>query len=98
MPRRTPSRRTIGVLAAALLLSVAAAVSVRGPVGADRALAASPLPPAPSGALLARLRSVLPTLVLSRAEARALDFDIQSNTFDNQYPPNLSATFRWPLP
>ncbi len=36
--------------------------------------------------------------MLDRAEARALDFDVQSNTFDNQYPPNLSATFRLPLP
>jgi hypothetical protein len=97
MPRRTQSRRTIGVLAAALLLTAAAAVSPRGPEpGAARA--ASPLPPAPSGSLLRRLHTILPTLVLSRAEARALDFDVQSNTFDNQYPPNLTATFRWPLP
>ena len=85
------------MLAAALILSAAAALSLRGPVGAGAAEAA-PLPPAPSGALLARLRAILPTLVLNRAEARALDFDIQSNTFDNQYPPDLSATFRWPLP
>ena len=98
MPRRPHSRRKIGVLAAAVILSAAAALSSRGPGGNDLASAASPLPPAPSGALLARLRAVLPTLVLTRAEARALDFDIQSNTFDNQYPPNLSATFRWPLP
>ena len=88
MPRRPLSRRKIGVLAAALILSAAAALSLRGPA-ATGAAEASPLPPAPSGALLARLRAVLPTLVLNRAEARALDFDIQSNTFDNQYPPDL---------
>jgi len=97
MPRRTLSRRTIGVLAAALLLTAAAAFSTRGP-GAPVAEAAAPLPPAPSGSLLRRLHTILPTLVLTRAEARALDFDVQSNTFDNQYPPNLTATFKWPLP
>ena len=98
MPRRPPSRRKIGVLVAALILSAAAALSLRGPAATRSRREASPLPPPPSGALLARLRAILPTLVLDRAEARALDFDIQSNTFDNQYPPDLSATFRWPLP
>jgi hypothetical protein len=96
MPRRSLSRRTSGVLAAALLLAVAAALSL--PAREGVAEAAAPLPPAPSGALLARLRVILPTLVLDRDEARALDFDVQSNTFDNQYPPNLSATFSLPLP
>jgi hypothetical protein len=96
MPRRSLLRRTSGVLAAALVLAVAAALSSHGRDGV--AQASAPLPPAPSGALLARLRVILPTLVLDRAEARALDFDVQSNTFDNQYPPDLSATFRLPLP
>ena len=98
MPRRSLLRRTSGVLAAALVLAAAAALSLPAREGEGVAQASAPLPPAPSGALLARLRVVLPTLVLDRAEARALDFDVQSNTFDNQYPPNLSATFRLPLP
>jgi hypothetical protein len=101
MPRRPLSRRTIGVLAVALLLTAAAAlprnrsVEIALPAVAQ---AASPLPPTPAGTLLARLRVILPTLVLSDAEARALDFDIQSNTFENRYPPDPAATFRWPLP
>ena len=98
MPRRSLLRRTSGVLAAAVVLAAAAALSLPAREGEGVAQASAPLPPAPSGALLARLRVVLPTLVLDRAEARALDFDVQSNTFDNQYPPNLSATFRMPLP
>lgn len=97
MPRRSLSRRTIGVLAAALLLAATAALSSRGP-GDGVAQAASPLPPASNEALQDRLRVILPKLVLDRAEAKALDFDIQSNTFDRQYPPDLSATFRLPLP
>ncbi len=98
MPRRSLSRRTIGVLAAALLLTAAAASSLRGPVGPGAAEAASPLPPTPAGTLLARMRVVLPQLVLTGAEARTLDFRIRSNTFDNRYPPEPQATFRWPLP
>ena len=100
MPRRTLSRRTIGVLAAALLATSAAALPTHGPAATSPgvAQAASPLPPAPDGTLLSRLRVILPRLVLTRAEAKALDFDIQSNTFDREYPPDLSATFRWPLP
>jgi hypothetical protein len=101
MPRRSLLRRTIGVLAAALLVTAAAALSPRGPAGSSAesaAPAAAPLPPAASGALLTELRAVLPTLMLSRAEARARGFLIQSNTFDNRYPPDLKATFRWPLP
>jgi hypothetical protein len=101
MPRRLLPRRTIGVLAAALLATAAAVSFTHGPAGTSLqgvAQAASPLPPTPAGTLLARLRVILPGLVLTRAEARALDFDIQSNTFDRQYPPDLSATFRWPLP
>lgn len=97
MPRRPPSRRTLGVLAAALLVTAAAALSTAGRTGGV-ARAAAPLPPMPKGSLLARLRVVLPRLVLDRAEARQHDFDVQSNTFDNQYPPNLEATFRQPLP
>jgi hypothetical protein len=98
MPRRSLSRRTIGVLAAALLIAAAAAPSPRAPVGPAAAEGASPLPPTPRGALLARMRIVLPKLVLTRDEARTLDFRIRSNTFDNRYPPDASATFRWPLP
>ena len=86
------------MLAAALLLATAAATSLHGPAGPAVAEASSPLPPTPAGSMLARLRVILPKLVLTRAEAKALDFDIQSNTFDNQYPPDLAATFRWPLP
>jgi hypothetical protein len=97
MPRRPPSRRTAGVLAAALLVTAAVALSSAGP-GASVARASAPLPPMPKGSLLARLRVVLPTLVLDRAEARANDFDVQSNTFDNRYPPDPTATFRQPLP
>ena len=97
MPRRPLSRRTIGVLAAALLATAAAALLTHGRA-ADVAQAASPLPPTPAGTLLARMRIVLPTLVLSDTEARALDFRIRSNTFDNRYPPEPAATFRWPLP
>ena len=98
MPRRSLSRRTIGVLAAALLIAAAAAPSPRAPVGPGVAEGASPLPPTPKGALLARMRFVLPRLVLTGAEARTLDFRIRSNTFDNRYPPEPAATFRWPLP
>jgi hypothetical protein len=98
MLRRPLSRRTIGVLAAALLIAAAAALSARGPGGAGAAEASSPLPPTPPGTLLARMRVILPTLVLSKAEALALDFDIQANTFENRYPPERQATFRWPLP
>ena len=83
------------MLAAALLVSAAAALAAHGPA---RARAASPTPPTPKGALLARMRVVLPQLVLTDDEARALDFDIRSNTFDNRYPPEPDATFRWPLP
>jgi hypothetical protein len=85
------------VFAAALLVTAATALSALGPAGVG-AQAASPFPPAPSGSLLARLRVVLPTLVLNRAEARQQGFDVQSNTFDNAYPPSLEATFRQPLP
>ncbi len=98
MPRRSLSRRTIGVLAAALLIAAAAAPSPRAPAGPGVAEGASPLPPTPAGALLARMRVVLPRLVLTGAEARTLDFRIRSNTFDNRYPPEPAATFRWPLP
>ena len=94
MPRRLPLRRTLGVLAAALLVSAAAAAST----GAGDVRAAAPQPPSPKGSLLARLRVVLPTLMLDRAEARARDFDVQSNTFENRYPPDPTATFRQPLP
>ena len=87
----------IGVLAGALLATAAAALLTHGRA-ADVAEAASPLPPTPAGTLLARMRIVLPTLVLSDSEARALDFRIRSNTFDNRYPPEPAATFRWPLP
>jgi hypothetical protein len=97
MSRRPFSRRTLGVLAAALLVTAAAALSSGGPTG-DAAQAAAPLPPMPKGSLLARLRVVLPTLVLDRDEARQDDFDVQSNTFDNHYPPDPTATFRQPLP
>jgi hypothetical protein len=97
MLRRTLSRRTTGVLAAALLATATAALLTHGRT-ADVAQAASPLPPTPAGTLLARMRIVLPTLVLTGAEARALDFRIRSNTFDNRYPPEPAATFRWPLP
>ena len=48
--------------------------------------------------MLARLRTILPSLMLTQAEARALDFDIQANTFENEYPPKPATTFRWPLP
>ena len=97
MPRRSLSRRMPRVLAVALLATAAAALSPGGP--SDRgARAAAPLPPMPKGSLLARLRVVLPTLVLDRSEARRRDFDVQSNTFDNAYPPNPEATFRQPLP
>ena len=58
----------------------------------------SGMTPAPTGTLLARMRIVLPRLVLSAGEARALDFRIRSNAFDNRYPPEAAATFRWPLP
>jgi hypothetical protein len=85
------------VLAVALLATAAAALSSAGP-SHGVARAAAPLPPMPKGSLLARLRVVLPTLVLDRAEARRRDFDVQSNTFDNAYPPNPEATFRQPLP
>jgi hypothetical protein len=101
MPRRLPSRRTIGVLAAVLLATAVAALLAPGPRATPlqaSAEAASPLPPTPAGTLLARMRIVLPTLVLNDAEARALDFKIQSNTFDNRYPPEPAATFRMPLP
>ena len=97
MPRRSLSRRTIGVLAAAAPRHGRRDLAPRaGRAGV--AEASSPLPPTPAGAMLARLRVILPKLVLTRAEAKALDFDIQSNTFDNQYPPDLAATFRWPFP
>ncbi len=75
MPRRPLSRRTIGVLAAALLATAAAALLTHGRA-ADVAQAASPLPPTPAGTLLARMRIVLPTLVLERhrgARARLQD-------------------------
>ena len=96
MPRRALLRRTFGVLAAALALDRsrrALVACARGRRAGLRTAAACAVrcaarPPAPCFA----------TLVLDRAEARALDFDVQSNTFDNQYPPNLSATFRLPLP
>ncbi|MDX6540237.1 MAG: hypothetical protein QOI71_1847 [Gaiellales bacterium] len=97
MPRRPPSRRTLGVLAAVLLVAAGAALSTARHSGGV-ARAAAPLPPMPKGSLLERFRVVLPRLVLDRAEARQHDFDVQSNTFDNQYPPNLEATFRQPLP
>ena len=51
-----------------------------------------------STALLDRMGVVLPGLFLSTHEAQALDFKINSNTFDNLYPPDPKATFRWPLP
>lgn len=94
MPRRPLLRRTTGVLATAALLAVAAATSGRGVVQEPVANAASPTPPA----LLRGMRAVLPKLFLSRAEARALDFEIHPNTFDNKYPPDDAATFRVPLP
>ena len=68
MPRRSPSRRTSGVLAVALLLAAAAALPLHAREGV--AEAASPLPPAPSGALLARLRAVLPMPAGSTAPRR----------------------------
>jgi hypothetical protein len=97
MPRRPLLRRENGVLAAALFATAVAALLGHGRT-TEVAQAASPLPPTPAGTLLARMRIVLPRLVLSDSEARALDFRIRSNTFDNRYPPEPAATFRWPLP
>ena len=86
------------MLAAALLLTAAVALSLGAPAGPGAAEGASPLPPTPKGTLLARMRVVLPQVVLTDAEARTLDLEIHSNTFDNRYPPEPEATFRVPLP
>src|SRR5580765_6306568 len=99
MPRRPVLRRTTGLLAAAALLATAATATP------DRALRAAPLEgvaqaasPSVPASLLAHMRIVLPRLVLTGGEARKLDFEIHSNTFDNKYPPDARATFRVPLP
>jgi hypothetical protein len=98
MPRRPVLRRTTGVLAAAALIATAAtATSARGLAGEPLARAKAALPSS-SATLLAHMRVVLPRLVLTGGEARKLDFDIHSNTFDNKYPPDAAATFRVPLP
>ena len=103
MPRRQQVRRTIGVALAALaLLGTAAAtmlatrsVMAQSPRATPAAAATAA---ASSTALLARMGVVLPGLFLNTHEAQALDFKINSNTFDNRYPPDPKATFRWPLP
>jgi hypothetical protein len=99
MPRRPVLRRTTGLLAAAALLATAATATpdraLRGAPLEGVAQAASPSVPA---SLLAHMRIVLPRLVLTGGEARKLDFEIHSNTFDNKYPPDARATFRVPLP
>ena len=86
---------------------VLAALVLLGTVLATRSVMAQGLPARPhtaatatgsSTALLDRMRVVLPGLFLSTDEAQALDFEINSNTFDNLYPPDPKATFRWPLP
>ena len=99
MPRRPVLRRTTGVLAAAALIATAAAATsvharAAAPVGGV-APAVSPTVPAK---LVAQMRAVLPKVVLTRGEARKLDFEIHSNTYDNKYPPEAQATFRVPLP
>jgi hypothetical protein len=99
MPRRPLLRRATGVLAAAALIATAAtATSVgaqpRAPLGGVRQVA-SPTVPA---ALVAQMRAALPRVVLTGGEASKLDFEIQSNTYDNKYPPDARATFRVPLP
>ena len=99
MPRRPVLRRTTGVLAAAALIATAAAATsvharAAAPVGGV-APAVSPTVPAK---LVAQMRAVLPKIVLTRGEARKLDFEIHSNTYDNKYPPEAQATFRVPLP
>ena len=99
MPRRPVLRRTTGVLVAAALIAAASnAASLRGMPGTAPAGVARAASSAPAGTLLARMRIVLPRLVLTAPEARRLDFDIDSNTFDNTYPPDAAATFRVPLP
>jgi hypothetical protein len=91
MPRRPVLRRTTGVLAAAALIATAATATWNH--GVARAAT-----PSSQATLLAHMRVVLPKLVLTGGEARKLDFDIHSNTYDNKYPPDSKATFRVPLP
>jgi hypothetical protein len=99
MPRRPVLRRTTGVLAAAALIATAAtATSVRALPGAPLAGVAQAASPTAPASLLAQMRIVLPRLVLTGGEARKLDFEIHSNTYDNKYPPDARATFRVPLP
>ncbi|HET6173357.1 MAG TPA: hypothetical protein VFD90_12155 [Gaiellales bacterium] len=99
MPRRPVLRRTIGVLAAAALIATGAtATSFRALPGTSLAGVAQAASPTAPATLLAHMRIVLPSLVLTGGEARKLDFVIDSNAYDNKYPPDARATFRTPLP
>jgi hypothetical protein len=99
MPRRPVLRRTTGVLVVAALIAVAStAASLRGLPVAPSVGVVQAASPASAGTLLARMQVVLPRLVLTAPEARKLDFVIDSNTFDNTYPPDATATFSVPLP
>lgn len=107
MPRRQVVRRTLGVALAAMALLGTATVAMLATrsllaQAPSRQAEAAPVRAATSVSsskpLLARMDAVLPALFLSTAEAQKLDFTINSNTFDNSYPPDPAATFRWPLP
>jgi hypothetical protein len=99
MPRRPVLRRTTGVLAAAALIAtVATAASAHALPGAPAVGVTQDASPTVPASLLAQMRLVLPRVVLTGPEARKLDFDIHSNTYDNKYPPDARATFRVPLP
>ena len=98
MPRRALSRRTFGVLAAALFVAVAAALSPRGPGdGVARGVRA-----AAAGAVRERCSPACARSCrrsCSTAPRRARSTSTSSRTRSTTSTrPNLSATFRWPLP